>query len=610
MLGNKKNKKLIGSFGLLLLLCLALLFQDKRSVSEMPALLPTATQAPTPEPSYVLYNVWLVEGKEDKVEVLYDGEAHSFPLAAALGTRLKDCIVDITVEKGIATGLTVKQDTIEAKVLRIGEDYIELEGYGILPLEKESRVYRMYDGVEEVSWQEVSVGYTTSAFVLSGGSVCAALVQKPVKVTNIRVLIQTSSYGGYYHDSLECGSDTAFYVSDGAGNTSWMEAGEKVTLTPELVEEYGGRMYLGTEKEEGKLALYNVRRAVGVPSYRGTLEVALQDGKMLVVNELSLEEYLYGVLPSEMPESFGMEALKAQAVCARSYACNQLLANRYLAFGAHVDDSMNCQVYQNYGETESAVEAVKATFGRVLAQESSCISAYYFSCSYGYTSDSADIWGDSAGTQLAGVVQAEEGTKKNLRNQGEFEAFLDSNLEWYDKESVWFRWNTVVGSELNESILTRLKERQEAVPDMILIKVAEDGESMRFEEGKAERFGTLQDIIIAERGSSGVITKLVLVGSEATYLVQKEYNIRYVLAPFNVVYLQDGSTSSNMSLLPSAYFTVEKEQNYFVIRGGGYGHGTGMSQYGAKYLAAKGLEFEEILMHYYKNTEIEYLYKK
>lgn len=610
MLGNKKNKKLIGSFGLLLLLCLALLFQDKRSVSEMPALLPTATQAPTPEPSYVLSNVWLVEGKENKVEVLYDGEAHSLQLAAALGTQLKDCIVDITVEKGIATGLTVKQDTIEAKVLRIGEDYIELEGYGILPLEKESRVYRMYDGVEEVSWQEVSVGYTTSAFVLSGGSVCAALVQKPVKVTNIRVLIQTSSYGGYYHDSLECGSDTAFYVSDGAGNTSWMEAGEKVTLTPELVEEYGGRMYLGTEKEEGKLALYNVRRAVGVPSYRGTLEVALQDGKMLVVNELSLEEYLYGVLPSEMPESFGMEALKAQAVCARSYACNQLLANRYLAFGAHVDDSMNCQVYQNYGETESAVEAVKATFGRVLAQEGSCISAYYFSCSYGYTSDSADIWGDSAGTQLAGVVQAEEGTRKNLRKQGEFEAFLDSNLEWYDKESVWFRWNTVVGSELNESILTRLKERQEAVPDMILIKVAEDGENMRFEEETVERFGTLQDIIIAERGSSGVITKLVLVGSEATYLVQKEYNIRYVLAPFNVVYLQDGSTSSNMSLLPSAYFTVEKEQNYFVIRGGGYGHGTGMSQYGAKYLAAKGLEFEEILMHYYKNTEIEYLYKK
>lgn len=605
---KKKNRKLIGSVGLLLLLCLALLFQNKNRFGEMPVLLPTDTPTPTPEPSYVLYNVWLVEGKEDKVEVLYGGESHCFQLAAALGTQLKDCIVDITVEKGIATGLTVKQDTIEAKVLRIGEDYIELEGYGILPLEKESRVYRMYDGVEEVSWQEVSVGYTTSAFVLSGGSVCAALVQKPVKVTNIRVLIQTSSYGGYYHDSLECGSDTAFYVSDGAGNTSWMEAGEKVTLTPELVEEYGGRIYLGTEKEEGKLALYNVRRAVGVPSYRGTLEVALQDGKLLVVNELSLEEYLYGVLPSEMPESFGMEALKAQAVCARSYACNQLLANRYLAFGAHVDDSMNCQVYQNYGETESAVEAVKATFGRVLAQEGSCISAYYFSCSYGYTSDSADIWGDSAGTQLAGVVQAEEGTRKNLRKQGEFEAFLDSNLEWYDKESVWFRWNTVVGSELNESILTRLKERQEAVPDMILIKVAEDGENMRFEEGKAERFGTLQDIIIAERGSSGVITKLVLVGSEATYLVQKEYNIRYILAPFNVVYLQDGSTSSNMSLLPSAYFTVEKEHNYFVIRGGGYGHGTGMSQYGAKYLAAKGLEFEEILLHYYKNTEIGYLY--
>lgn len=608
MLGNKKNGKLIGSFGLLLLLCLALLFQDKRSVSEMPALLPTAT--PTPELSYVLSNIWLVEGKDTKIEVLYDGELHSFRLAAALGTALKECIVDVTVERDVVTELVVKQDTIEAKVLRIGEDYIELEGYGILPLEEESRVYRIYDGTEEVSWQEVSVGYTTSSFVLSGNRVCAALVEKPVKVTSIRVLIQTSSYGGYYHDSLECGSETAFYLSDGAGKTKWMEAGEKVMLTPELVEEYGGRIYLGTEKEEGKLALYNVRRAVGVPSYRGTLEVALQDGKMLVVNELSLEEYLYGVLPSEMPESFGMEALKAQAVCARSYACNQLLANRYLAFGAHVDDSMNCQVYQNYGETESAIEAVKTTFGRVLAQEGSCISAYYFSCSYGYTSDSLDIWGESAGTRLSGVVQAAEGTKKNLSRTENFEKFLDSSLEWYDKESVWFRWNTVVGTELSEKILKRLKERQEAVPDMILVKVAESGETMQFAEGKIEKFGKLEDIIIAERGSSGVITKLILVGSEASYLVQREYNIRYILAPLNVVYLQDGSTSSNMNLLPSAYFTVEKKENYFVIRGGGYGHGTGMSQYGAKYLAAHGMGFEEILMHYYKNTDVGYLYSQ
>jgi len=310
-----------------------------------------------------------------------------------------------------------------------------------------------------------------------------------------------------------------------------------------------------------------------------------------------------------MPENFGMEALKAQAVCARSYACNQLKVNRYRAYGAHVDDSMNCQVYQNYGETQAAVEAVKGTFGKVLSREGECITAYYFSCSYGHTSDSCDIWGDSTGTRLEGVIQAEGKPETGLEKSKAFAQFLDSDREWYDEESVWFRWSTVLGAEINDRILLRLQERAKTVPEEILIKVSEDKDEMRFEPGEVKNFGTLQDIIIAKRGDSGVITGLILVGSEATYLLQKEYNIRYVLAPLNVVYLQDGSTTSNMNLLPSAYFTVEREGNYFKVRGGGHGHGAGMSQYGAKYLAAKGRSYEEILMHYYQDTELTYLYR-
>ncbi len=598
-----KNGKLVCSAVLFLLLCVALLTRSTGKTEKN-----TETTTPTPEVPLVLSNIWLLEAENQTVEVLYDGETRQYRLASPLHSELQNCIVDLTVEKGVVTGLTVQQDTIEAKVLRIGEDFVELEGYGILELEEGSRVYRMYDGVEEVTWVDVLVGYTTSSFVLADSKVCAALIREPVEVTAIRVLIQTSSYGGYYHDSLECGSETQFYISDGVGKTEWLEGGEKIVVTPELVEEYGGRIYLGTEAEEDKISLYNVKRAVGVPSYRGTLEVALLDGKLIVVNELSLEEYLYGVLPSEMPESFGTEALKAQAVCARSYACNQLMANRYYAFGAHVDDSMNCQVYQNYGETEAAVEAVNATFGKVLSREGECITAYYFSCSYGYTSDSYDIWGESTGTLFDGVVQAEEEITEPLSKTENFEEFLDSDREWYDAESVWFRWNTVIGAELDARILARLKERQEVVPDMILVKVSESGDEMRFEQGEVKKFGTLENIIIAERGDSGVITKLILVGSEATYLIQKEYNIRYILAPLNVIYLQDGTTTANVTLLPSAYFTVERGENCFTIRGGGHGHGAGMSQYGAKYLAANGKSFEEILMHYYRDTDITYLY--
>lgn len=605
MRGNSRNGKLIGTMVLFLLLVVALLVKDNGAAGKPLTISPT----PTPEIPLVLSNVWLTSAEGQSVRVLCDGEEKQYRLASPIRNELFDCIVDLTVEKGVVTGLVVQQDTIEAKVLRVGERYVELEGYGLLELEENSRVYRMYDGVEEVSWQDVLVGYTNSAFVLSGSKICAALIREPVDVTSIRVLLQTSSYGGYYHDLLECGSDIGFYISDGVGKTEWLKGGEKLKISPELVAEYGGRIYLGTEGDAGKLSLYNVKRAAGVPSYRGTLEVALFEGKLLVVNELSLEEYLYGVLPSEMPESFGAEALKAQAVCARSYACNQLLANRYCAFGAHVDDSMNSQVYQNYGETEAAMTAVKATFGKVLSREGKCITAYYFSCSYGHTSDSYDVWGESTGTLFDGGVQAKEENTVDLTKTKNFESFLDSERTWYDAESVWFRWNTVLGTELNDRILVRLQERQKAVPDMVLVKVEQSGDEMRFEQGEVTEFGALKDIIIVERGDSGIVTKLILVGSKATYLIQKEYNIRYVLAPMNAVYLQDGSTSGNMNLLPSAYFTVERGNNYFTVRGGGHGHGAGMSQYGAKYLAARGNSFEEILMHYYRDTEITYLYR-
>ncbi len=605
---NRNNKKIMCTLVLFLVLCVALLWKDFKGPAGETKQEAVATATPTPAGPVQLSNVWLVEASGTLITVLHDGEEHTYPAASPLQTSISACIADLTVEQGVVTGLVLQKDAIEAKVLRIGDGFVELEGYGTLPLEEGSRVYRMYDGVEEVTWTEVLVGYTTSSFVLSDNRVCAALIQEPVEVTAIRVLLQTSSYGGYYHDRLECGSDSGFYISDGVGRTEWKEAGAKVEITPELVMEYGGRIYLGTENPEGKLSLYNVKRAVGVPSYRGTIEVALAEDKLLAVNELSLEEYLYGVLPSEMPESFGTEALKAQAVCARSYACNQLLANRYHAYGAHVDDSMNCQVYQNYGETAASVEAVQATFGRVLSREGECITAYYFSCSYGHTADSFDVWGEATGTRFEGVVQAEEGSTGNLAKTAEFEQFLDSDREWYDAESVWFRWSTVLGAELNDRILQRLKERQQAVPDMILRKVSQNGDEMRFEPGEADVFGALQDIIVAERADSGLVTKLILVGSEATYLIQKEYNIRYILSPMNVVYLQDGSTTTNMNLLPSGYFTVEKVADFFSVRGGGHGHGAGMSQYGAKYLAAKGVGFEEILQHYYRDTDITYLY--
>ena len=136
---------------------------------------------------------------------------------------------------------------------------------------------------------------------------------------------------------------------------------------------------VGSMKQQTKQLNYNI-----------SLEVALQDGK----ETMNLETYLYSVVPSEMPANYELEALKAQALCARSYAYNAVLHGSYSAYGAHMDDSTSFQVYGNHAENERTIQAVKETCGEVAKYEDNVIEAYYYSTSCGITSN-ASIWGQS-----------------------------------------------------------------------------------------------------------------------------------------------------------------------------------------------------------------------
>ena len=172
---NSKNGRLVCTMVLFLVLCVALFVKGRTNPENEGEILSTAT--PTPEVPLVLSNVWLLRAEGTVVEILWGKEKMSYQLASPLPVPISECVADLTVDRGIVTGLVVQQDTIGAKVLRIGENFVELEGYGVLELEEDSRVYRMYSGVEEGSWTDVLVGYTTSEFVLSGDRICAALVK-------------------------------------------------------------------------------------------------------------------------------------------------------------------------------------------------------------------------------------------------------------------------------------------------------------------------------------------------------------------------------------------------------------------------------------------------
>lgn len=145
------------------------------------------------------------------------------------------------------------------------------------------------------------------------------------------------------------------------------------------------------------ISVTNIKRNVKnykYPTYRGEFEIRLaQGGKSLnLINEINMEDYLLQVVPSEMPQSFGLEALKVQAVAARTYAVKDILRNRYAKQGFHIVDSTQSQVYNNLDENELSTQGVKLTKGLILVHEEKPIDAKYYSTSSGFNSNAHNVW--------------------------------------------------------------------------------------------------------------------------------------------------------------------------------------------------------------------------
>ena len=534
---------------------------------------------------------------------------------------LAETVADVTVEEGEITSLVLKPDKVTAKVLRADAESIELEGYGELLFSKDWKLYRLYDGLAVEPSEKLLVGSSGNEFILENGKVCAALLTEVPDMENIRVLIGTEGFTGLYHEEVRVTADVVFTVSDGE-KEQHLEAGEECTFTKADFAENAGRITIVPEDADGKITLLSIKRSGGTPSYRGSLEVNCREEGLLVVNELTVEEYLYAVLPSEMPSDFGEEALKAQAICARSYAYRELLANRYAEYGAHVDDSVSCQVYNNIPESPASILAVKDTHGQVLLYDGQVAQCYYFSTSGGHTTSAADVWENAAEeSYLPGKlhVVTEPGEPSEVRrvkaeeaDEAYMTAFLTEEGETtYDSESPWYRWEAFLSLDgLEETMLTSLQARYRVVPEQILTYDTDSGE---FVSEPVMALGQLQRLQVQERGVGGIATKLLIVGTEGVFLVKNEYNIRSILAPVDTaVYREMGETVNGAALLPSAFITLQRgiyqgEEGYLVT-GGGYGHGVGMSQCGADAMAQKGYSCEEIIEEYYPGAEPGFIY--
>ncbi len=394
----------------------------------------------------------------------------------------------------------------------------------------------------------------------------------------VRVLIKTNGYTDIFHKEIKVTFKEQGTIIKNE-NKETLATGSAITITTETMKkEKLDKMQLKSETIE----VTNLKRAQGVPVYENILEIQNTDQGLVLIQELDFETYLKGVVPSEMPAKYEMEALKTQAVCARTYAYSQLLGEAaYPEYNAHLDDSVSFQVYGNQGRHESSDKAVDETKGQILTFEGQPICAYYFSTSWGKTTGT-EAWLESPCPYLKSVESV------------------------YEKEEPWYAWTATIPYTAKD-LYEKIKACQQANPTEVLIK--KDG---KFAEGSIKKFDEIKDMKIGKSGSGGLILDFLIETSKQTIQIKGQHNIRQILASNEMeIIKQDGTKAGAMGLLPSGYFSIKElekgKDGILKLSGGGLGHGVGMSQNGANNMAKEGQGYEEILQHYYKNVCIKKL---
>lgn len=569
-----------------------------------------------PAPVYRdLYNVWVLSDDGKYVTVFSDGIEEQFEKGRSVSGLIEgnksECLADLHLTDGVITELRYKTERVSGRVLGVTDSQIEIEGKGNIPLRANYRGYRLFGSLQPISVADIPIGAANTDFVLEEGEICGFLLVREEAMDDIRVLIHTSHYESKYHQELTVTADTDFQVVFGTypdRQTEDFAAGEEVTFLP-------GCGFLRQERAQiipraltGRVVLKNVERSNGTLSYAGELELVDCEEGIAVINVLPLEEYLLSVVPSEMPAGFPAEALKAQAICARTYAYSRMQRAAYTRLGAHVDDSVSFQVYNNIAPQASTTEAVRATYGKLLLTEAGePAETFYYSTSCGLGSD-ATVWKTAAAEKLtylaAREIRPEGKFLESVPTEEELREFLSTpHAGDYEQEEPYYRWNIEVAKLDAELLLKRLKEKKRSAPQLILTGT-EELEDFSTEQAP-DKLGEIVRLEIRKRGAGGVAEELLIEGKLGAYLVLSENAIRYVLCDGKTpVVLQNGKERDCPTLLPSGFFTMDtiSKGEYIIgykLTGGGFGHGAGMSQNAAKHMAQDGMTAEEILDFFY-----------
>lgn len=390
-------------------------------------------------------------------------------------------------------------------------------------------------------------------------------LMREVPLQNIRVLLKNTQSNSLYHDYFECYSESGMICVNDEG-VNLVAPYEKVILN--------GRQVWNNEfllVPHGKKGIYiNSLKRQEKQAYYGVLDVYSTSDGFVLVNELPVEEYLLFVVPSEMPSSYPLEALKAQAVVARSYAFYHMNNYAYEEWRAHVDDTVNFQVYHNLLSTEQTNKAVEQTRHKILEKDGEIQECMYFSTS-------------------SGTLSSKEKRFRKQIDQGN-----KSDLEC---EEGWYRWKCCYQLSWN-----KLRQNMN-------LYVTEKEKSILSKAKKVKK------IEVKKRDEGGAVEEIGVKTDAGDITISSPYIIRNIMVQDAItIEKTDGTTYCTSTILPSPFFYIADLQIHndimtLHLKGGGFGHGIGMSQNGAKRLALKSKSFDEILNMYYDGNTIQSIYE-
>lgn len=394
---------------------------------------------------------------------------------------------------------------------------------------------------------------------------------------SVRVILTNG--GNYKQSYVEFSCNTAFSVTSD-GKKKEYKANELVSLGSDAK---ASSIVVQPDSSDGRITVSSLSKSGGSPSYHGVLDITKDSGGFLIVNQVDIEQYLYGVVSSEVSASYNKEALKAQAICARGFTYRKLGSN-YNGYNADLDDTTACQVYNNFPETDNSIAAVQETAGIVPTYNGEIINAVYFSTSCGTTTTSDQVWGGSM-PYTCTRIQNTALDIPHFSDEDAFRDFMDgkTDTDVVERDYPMYRWTvTYTEDEMRSAIETGLS---------------------RCSDVSATSVGKIESIEMTGRDDSGLVKEVTIKGSDGTVVVSGQNNIRVLFATDGkAITEQDGSELTGWTGVPSNFYYVKKDNNMYILKGGGYGHGVGMSQNGANALAGLGYSAGDIISHYYNGA--------